>query len=131
LIFRGSLVNTFAIKTFFGVQYYRGGYCGAKYWSPSQASSQKQYGNFYIGLKEPFKNKLCFTPISPFHKGESVGIVVTCDHALCQGYFLCNNSCHTPPYLSLNNHLPSKHLFLISNNFTTKTPIFRPKNNDF
>jgi hypothetical protein len=74
-------------------------------------------------LKEPQEKKSCLSFITPFQKDEPVRLAYKCASILEWRYLLCINYCHTPSsFKRLNNQLPSKHLFLITNTSTPRPP---------
>src|SRR4051812_36719483 len=77
----------------------------------------------HLWQKNPVEKKNPLTSINPFQKGESVGLAWTCESILPRRYLLCNSSCHTSfSFRSLNSHLLSKHLFVISSTSMPRPP---------
>ena len=83
---------------------------------PSQVSSQKRVVAPSPMTTLVLLNNNCLTFMSPFQKGESVGLTVTWDSVLVWRYLLRRICAHmaSVPEASFHNHLLRRHLFLTS-----------------
>src|SRR4051812_36284120 len=88
----------------------------AKGVSPSQVSSQKRVVAPFPITNFVLLNIDCLTFISPFQKGESIGLTVTWDNVLVWRYLLRRICAHmaSVPEESFHSHLLRRHLFLTS-----------------
>ena len=88
----------------------------AKGVSPSQVSSQKRVLASLPITTFVLLNKDCLTFISPFQKGESVGLTVTWDKDFVCRYLLRRIWAHMASVSkeSFHSHLLRRHLFLTS-----------------
>ena len=102
------------------------GYCSARGSSSSHVSSQNLVVNPLPTQNLARRKNASFVLISPFQKGESVGLVVTWARVFECKYLFRSISAHIPSCSTDNlyNHLLIRHLFLISRFSMPRPPSF-------